>query len=54
MNSYKHNKFTKKVPGWCIGLVIGIAFLAAGIALDQHTDILQKARMICLECIGIG
>lgn len=54
MNSYKCNNSSPKVPAWCIGLAIGIVFSIAGIVLNQHTDILRKASMICLECIGIG
>ena len=26
----------------------------AGIALDEPTRVLEQARSICLECIGIG
>lgn len=42
------------VPAWSIGLFIGILCLAAGAFEDQFKDIMQKAVMICLECIGIG
>ena len=35
-------------------LVIGIAFLAAGLFRGEFSDVLAKAMRICLECIGIG
>ena len=42
------------VPAWGIGLFIGILCLIAGAFENQFKDIMQKAVMICLECIGIG
>ena len=42
------------VPAWGIGLLMGIACLFAGFIEGQFKDIMQKAVMICLECIGIG
>lgn len=45
----KRNKY-----GWTIGLCIGIFCLTMGLFNDQFTDIMRKAIMICLECIGIG
>lgn len=44
----------KNFPFWFSGLVIGILFLVLGYMNDQFTDILRKAVLICLECIGIG
>ena len=44
----------KKIPVWCIGFFVGLACLTIGIFQNQLTDIMQKAIMICLECIGIG
>ena len=35
-------------------MVIGIAFLAAGLFRGEFSDVLAKAMRICLECIGIG
>ena len=35
-------------------LVIGIALCAAGIYREELTEIMRKATVICLECIGIG
>ena len=42
------------VPAWGISLFIGILCLAAGFMEGQFKEIMQKAVMICLECIGIG
>ncbi len=39
---------------WGIGLLTGTLFLGIGIYENQLTDIMKKAIMICLECIGIG
>ena len=50
----KWNNLFKKIPGWSIGLCLGIVCLIIGIFHNQLTDIMQKAIMICLECIGIG
>lgn len=35
-------------------LAVSAALIAAGLALGQHQEVLQKAVRICLECIGIG
>ena len=43
-----------RIPAWSIGLMTGIVFLTIGIFENQLTDMMQKAIMICLECIGIG
>lgn len=50
----KWSDFRKKIPAWSIGLCVGIICLTIGIFENQLTDIMQKAIMICLECIGIG
>lgn len=34
--------------------LVGIVFLAAGVALAQQQGVFFKAIMICFECIGIG
>lgn len=34
--------------------VLALAFLAAGLVRREHLEVLQKAVMVCLECIGIG
>ena len=35
-------------------LIVAIAFIVIGIITGQHTDVMNKAIRICLECIGIG
>ena len=34
-------------------LALGVLFIAAGLLRREHIEVLQKAVMICLECIGI-
>lgn len=43
-----------KVPGWLVGMLVGILFLGIGIAEEQFAVVWRKAVMICMECIGIG
>ena len=47
-------KFSSKVPGWTVGVVLGVCFLILGAVSEQFADIYRKAIRICLECIGIG
>lgn len=35
-------------------LAAGGALLAVGLLRQEHREVMQKAVMICLECIGIG
>ncbi len=35
-------------------LGVAIAFVAVGIAMGEHEDVMRKAVRICLECIGLG
>lgn len=35
-------------------VIAGAAGIVAGIFLGEHLTVLQKATMICLECIGLG
>ena len=37
----------------CI-LVISVLFIGIGIVKQEHLEVMQKAVMVCLECIGIG
>ena len=34
-------------------LTLGLILIAAGIANGELTEIMQKAIVVCLECIGI-
>lgn len=34
--------------------VLSVFFIGIGIAKQEHLDVMQKAVMVCLECIGIG
>lgn len=55
MNFWQNwNKCIRRIPLWCVGVVLGILFLIIGYSENQFADIMQKAIMICLECIGIG
>lgn len=35
-------------------LAVGLAFIVVGIYQGGAIDVLHKAALICLECIGIG
>lgn len=35
-------------------LVVGGLLVLAGIRMEAYRSVLEKATMICLECIGIG
>jgi len=37
-----------------ICLAAAAALIAAGILLNQNSDVLTKAIRVCLECIGVG
>lgn len=47
-------RLSSKVPGWAVGVVLGVSLLVLGAFNEQYADIYRKAIMICLECIGIG
>lgn len=35
-------------------LVMSVLLIGTGVMNQEHTEVLQKAVKICLECIGIG
>jgi len=35
-------------------LLLGLIFIAVGLALGETQEIFQKATIICMECIGLG
>ncbi len=45
---------TLKNNMWLILLVAAIALGAFGIFRGEAIEVFEKARLICLECIGIG
>ncbi|MBR3033375.1 MAG: hypothetical protein IKH92_10200 [Clostridiales bacterium] len=49
----KHFHIKNNLPA-VILIVIGIALIVFGISSGQATSVLNKARKICMECIGIG
>ena len=49
MNNYR----LKKIILWAL-FIIAILFILVGVARGDFIDIYNKARFICLECMGIG
>lgn len=43
----------KNLPA-AVVLVVGLAFVALGLWRGEAEVVLQKAVVICMECIGIG
>ena len=38
-----------------LGLIaVSVAFIIIGVAREEHIEMMRKAVLICLECIGIG
>lgn len=35
-------------------LAVSVLFIGIGLLKEEHLEVLQKAVIICLECIGIG
>ena len=35
-------------------LLAGAALIGVGLLLGQNTEVLRKAAVVCLECIGVG
>ena len=38
----------------CVLLFLAVAFIVYGIIEGDYSSVLNKAKMICYECIGIG
>jgi hypothetical protein len=43
-----------KERAWIIVLAIALVSLGLGIFRGEAGDVFEKARIVCLECIGIG
>ena len=35
-------------------LILAVLLVIAGVIASDHIDVMTKAVMICMECIGIG
>lgn len=35
-------------------LALSVLFIGIGVVNKEHMEVMQKAVMVCLECIGIG
>lgn len=44
----------KKYYVTAAAIFLAVALIAFGIKNDGNMEVFNKARMICLECIGIG
>jgi hypothetical protein len=51
-----HNRLYHRIGkiGTITLLVLAALAITAGIILGEHFTVLQKATLICLECIGLG
>ena len=54
--TYRMDKTIDKLKNnmWLILLVAALALGAFGIFRGEAIEVFEKARLICLECIGIG
>jgi hypothetical protein len=39
---------------WVVLLIVFLALMGFGLFRGEAIEVLEKARTICLECIGIG
>ena len=44
----------KRLIAACALLALAVGLIALGVLDGGFTDVLNKARLICWECIGIG
>ena len=49
----KHSFFKKNIVTILL-ILTGIGLIVFGVCSGQATSVLNKARRICMECIGIG
>lgn len=35
-------------------LIVAVILIITGVLAGQHTDVLNKAAKVCMECVGIG
>ena len=40
--------------GWYCTALAGVALVCAGLLQGQEMDVFNKARLVCMECIGLG
>lgn len=49
-----YNSDMKKNYITVVAIFLAVALIAFGMTNGGNMEVLNKARMICLECIGIG
>ena len=47
-------KITNKAALQAVALIAGIAMMTIGLLRGEALEILRKATVVCMECIGIG
>ncbi len=43
-----------KSHAWVVALIIALVLVGFGVFRGEAGEVLDKARIVCLECIGIG